>query len=415
MHFLCSTYGSSGDVFPMLGLALELRQRGHEVTFATNEHYRGIANEYDLPFEALGDEAGFQACINHPNVWHPRNAFGHVFSFIQPTLRRQYELHAELAARGPLVSITNCFGLGALNAQDKLGVPVITLNLQPAVLWSDHNPPALPGVFGPLWLKRYVFRFGEWLAIDGVVCPFLNPWRKELGLPPVSRITRWWHSRFGVLCLFPEWYAPPQVDWPANLMQTDFPLWNHRASQPLSAEVETFLQAGDPPIVFAPGSTNVHAHSFFAAAEEACRRLGRRGILLSEFPEQLPTNLPSSIAHFSYVPLDLLLSRAAAFVHHGGVGSMSQAFLAGIPQALMPMAHDQFDNAARVQRLKLGAALPAGKFTGPRLANVLQPLLASPEVAAACREVAKRVASRDGLQRSAEAIEERLRTRVAQN
>ena len=32
MHFVCTTFGSSGDVFPFLGLALELQRRGHDVT-----------------------------------------------------------------------------------------------------------------------------------------------------------------------------------------------------------------------------------------------------------------------------------------------------------------------------------------------------------------------------------------------
>jgi rhamnosyltransferase subunit B len=404
VHFICSTFGSSGDVFPMLGLALELRGRGHEVTFATNEHYAGLAAEHGLPFEPLGTREAFAACIRHPDLWHPQRAFGHVFRSLQPALKRQYEIHADARS----VGITNCFGFGALMAQDKLRVPVITLHCQPSVIWSDVAPPDLAGVFGPRWLKSLMFRVGERLVLDPVVCPFLNAWRQELGLAPVGRIVRWWNSSYGVLCLFPEWYAPPQRDWPAGIMQTDFPLWNRNADAPLSVAVEAFLAAGAPPLVFTPGSTNLHGGPFFAAAIAACHALGRRGILLTEFPDQLPQPLPDAVAHFSYVPLDALLPRTAAFVHHGGIGSTSQAMLAGIPQVLMPLAHDQFDNGMRVKKLRVGDSIPAPRFTGARLTAALRRLLDSTHVAAACRELSQRLAKRDGLTRAADAVERRV-------
>lgn len=408
MHFLFSTFGSAGDVFPLLGLALELRRRGHRVTLATNEHFAGLAAEHDVPFVVLGDEAGFQACIRHPDLWHPQRSFAHVVSSMQPVMKRLYEIYVQQAANGPLVGITSCFGFGALLAQEKLQVPVITVHLQPSVIWSDYAPPTLAGVRGPRWFKSLMFRIGERFFVDPVICPFLNAWRRELGLPPVSRIVRWWNSPLGVLCLFPEWFAPPQPDWPRPLMMADFPLWNPRADEPLEADVSAYLAAGEPPIAFTPGSSNVHGQRFFAAALEACQTLGRRGIFLTQYPEQLPAALPPGIAHFRYVPLDRLLPRCAAFVHHGGIGSMSQALLAGIPQVLMPLAHDQFDNAARVRKLGVGASLPEPRFTGRRLVAALQPLLNSRAVTDACRLAADRLSKRNGLSLAADAIEARI-------
>lgn len=414
MKFICSTFGSSGDVFPVLGLALELRRRGHEVIFATNEHYGPVACKHGLPFEALGDEQLFAACINNPDLWHPQRALGHILRTLAGVPKRQYEIHAQHAARGPVVGITNIFGFGAYLAQEKLGVPVITVHCQPAVIWSDHDPPLLPGLVGPRWLKSLCYRLGERLVIDRIVGSYLNPWRGELGLRPLSRVTRWWHSPYGVVCLFPDWFSAPQADWPANLVQTDFPLWNHREGDGLPAEVAQFLEQGDTPLVFTPGSANIHGHAFFRAAVDACRRLGRRGILLTEFPQQVPHPLPETVAHFSYVPLDWLLPRAAAFVHHGGIGSTSQALSAGIPQLIMPLAHDQFDNAARVRRMGVGSSLLPRRFTGPRVASQLRRLLDSPDVEAACRQIAQRLTQRDGLQRAAGAIEQRVAQTFAQ-
>jgi rhamnosyltransferase subunit B len=408
MRFVCSTFGSSGDVFPMLGLAIELQSRGHEVCFATNEHFAKLVQQNGISFISLGAEEDYQACIRNPDLWHPRRSFKHLFETLKPALLGQYEILEEQSRRASIVSITNCFGFGALLAQDKLKIPTVTMHLQPAVLWSDRSPPALAGVVGPNWMRRLLFRIGERFFIDPVVCPFVNRWRKELGLPPIQKVMRWWNSTYAVLCTFPDWYAPPALDWPPQIIQTDFPLWNSASSQPLPEEVNKFLDRGEAPIVFTPGTANIHGRAFFETAVATCQRLQRRAILLTSYPEQIPRDLPSSIAYFAYVPLDLLLPRAKAFVHHGGIGSTSQAMLAGIPQVLMPLAHDQFDNAQRVRTLGIGDSIPANRFSRERLSKLLCRLFNEPEFASNCQTIAKRLTARNGLKRSAWAIEKRL-------
>jgi rhamnosyltransferase subunit B len=402
VHFVVSTLGSAGDVFPFLGLSLELRRRGHDITFATNAHFEALIKSHGLNFEALGTEQNYQETIRNPDLWSPRKAFPHVFRSLSPILRRQYDI---IAAAGPKsISIANVFGFGALLAQEKLGIPAITVHLQPSVLWSKVDPPTIPGVVGPRWLKSFMYGLGEKLVIDPVVCPFLNSWRSELNLPPVRRVTRWWNSPTGILCMFPDWFAPVQPDWPANLVETDFPLWNQGSNEPLSDELARFLDAGSPPIVFTPGTANIHGQAFFQSALEACRRLNARAIFLTQHPEQIPASLPPMILYQRYVPLDLLLPRAAAFVHHGGIGSTSQGLLAGIPQILMPLAHDQFDNAERIRRLGAGIGIPATKLNARTLKAGLDRVLQSADVSSACQQLASRLMRRDGLQRSAEVI-----------
>lgn len=84
---------------------------------------------------------------------------------------------------------------------------------------------------------------------------------------------------------------------------------------------------------------------------------------------------------------------------------MSQAFAAGVPQVIMPMGFDQFDNAARVERLGVGRSLPPRRFRGPALAEMIRGLLADPSVATLCHAVATRLADDDGLGQACTAIE----------
>ena len=59
-------------------------------------------------------------------------------------MRPQYDLIAEYAARGPVLAIGSCMGFGVRIAGEKLGVPIVTIHFQPAVLWSQYESPTLP-------------------------------------------------------------------------------------------------------------------------------------------------------------------------------------------------------------------------------------------------------------------------------
>src|SRR5207248_1745452 len=81
-----------------------------------------------------------------------------------------------------------------------------------------------------------------------------------------------------------------------------------------------FLAGGGPPLVFTPGTAAHDQRRFFAESAEACRRLGRRALLLTRFRGQLPARLPEGVRHADYLPFSRLLPHAAALVHHGGGG-----------------------------------------------------------------------------------------------
>ncbi|MBL8829427.1 MAG: glycosyltransferase, partial [Planctomycetaceae bacterium] len=242
-------------------------------------------------------------------------------------------------------------------------------------------------------------------AGDKYTCPWLNEFRGELALPPVQHPLRsWWHSPLKVLGMFPEWFAPQQPDWPAQGVQLGFPLHDVPESSVVSDDVHDFIAQDQPPLVFMATSAQRFGHDFFAAAVQACTRLQRCGLLLTAFAEQIPANLPSHVRHAPFVPLSWLLPRAAAIVHNGGIGALSQAMLAGIPQLMSPLAFDQFDNTARAVRLGVGYELAARKFSA-QLASSLAKLLSDPQVRGCCESVRRRFAQEDALARACREIE----------
>ncbi len=411
MRVLLIPVGSHGDVHPFLGLAQALRGRGHRVTFLINEHFGPLVRGLGFEMAPIGEADVFEEGLRDPDLWHPTKAFPVVIRSVLEHARIAYPLIEELYVPGETVAAGGSLAFSMRLAQETLGLPAATVHLQPGILHSDHEPPVYPGFetprWWPRWFKRPFFNLIFARVVDPNVAPGLNALRAELGLPPVRDVLRTWsHSPSRILGFFPSWFAPIQPDWPPQTRLVGFPLYDERDATPMPPELDGYLEAGPPPIAFTPGSANIHGRPFFEAAIDACRLLGRRGLLLTRHPEQIPAELPEGVRHVSYAPFSQLLPRVSALVHHGGIGTAAQGMASGIPQLVMPLGHDQYDNAARMRRLGVARSLLPGRFRGPAVAAALRELLDHAEVADSCRRVASRFAEDSrAMERAAEAIE----------
>ena len=185
---------------------------------------------------------------------------------------------------------------------------------------------------------------------------------------------------------WPAWFAPLGPEVPFAVTPIGFIF--DRSDEPLPAEVEAFLAAGPPPILISHGTSLPKHPSFFSASAAACQRLGERGLLVTSRAEFVPDSLPEGVAHFPYVPYGSLLPRVRALVHHGGIGTCGAAMEAGIPQLLLPAGYDRRDNAFNVKRLGVGDFVRPHHWRPEIIAQALAPLLSSPDVQLACRQLA---------------------------
>ena len=242
-------------------------------------------------------------------------------------------------------------------------------------------------------------KLGMRLALD----PGLNRVRRSLGLPKLKdqlrRAATDADLNLGIWS--PLFRAPLEGD-PAKSVVTGF-TWHDRdpTQQTPDPELLSFLDAGDPPIVFSLGSTGVHApQRFFEHAVVAAQSLGARALLVVGRDQPTPSNMPkdSRFKAVAYAPYSVVFPRASVVVHHGGAGTTAQGLRSGRPSVVTPMAHDQFDNAARVQRMHAGKMLRFYRVTAKRLAKVIAAVQSDP----ACLETATRLAA--GLRREDGAV-----------
>jgi UDP:flavonoid glycosyltransferase YjiC (YdhE family) len=305
-------------------------------------------------------------------------------------MRWLYHLIANQPDPGRTIVVSHANSFGARLAQEKLGVPLVTVQVQPIAFRSTHDAPGLP-------LPNFAgsrMRQITWSLIDiGMGCtitPTLNQFRSELGLPPLRRpFRKWIYSPDLVIGLFPDWFGSPQPDWPPNTHTVGFSLFDESGFNRVPPELEAFLARGEPPIVFTRGShsRSLEAYTFFETSIEISRLLNRRALLLARERDWIPQCLPENVGFFGFIPLSHVLPRSAAIVHHGGLGTTAQAFAAGTPQIVVPLSDDQPDNAARVERLGAGFRLSPGKYQARTVAQKLRSL-GSDQVIWTCRKLA---------------------------
>jgi len=328
-------------------------------------------------------------------------------------VRESYEDLARAAAGADLLVTHPLAFAGPVLAQ-KENLRWASTALSPLSLFSAIDPPFFPAAG---WLRhvrklgvapyRMVFRIPR-LMMRGWERP-LTALRAELGLPapgPIAQMEGQYSPQLN-LALFSRQLAAPQPDWPANTVVCGFPRYDGpRLDTATRGALDAFLSAGEPPIVFALGSSAVMvAGDFWSQAIETARRLNRRAILVAGKPPEEFGALPPAIKAFQYLPYSTVFPHAAANVHSGGIGTLAQALVAGRPQLIVPVAFDQPDNARRTAQLGVARTLPFRNAGAAAMTAALAALLASPEHAARARAIGEAVSREDGARNACDSLE----------
>jgi UDP:flavonoid glycosyltransferase YjiC (YdhE family) len=341
--------------------------------------------------------------------------------FLFPALRQTYDDLLDAATKPERADLLL---LGELNyagpiVAEVTGIPWASYVLAPLSFFSAFDPPVLPMYPRLARADKAVPGMGR--AIQRLARFVSRKWsqpiydlRRELGLPKgANPLFDAKHSPYLVLAMFSTLLGKEQKDWPKNSRITGFCFYDSDAGNAaLPSNLEAFLAAGPPPVVFTLGSAAVlAAGKFYEYSAKAAIRLGIRAVLLigSDQRNRPTQDLPSSICVAEYAPYSALFSRAAMVVHQGGVGTVAQCLRAGMPMLIMPYSHDQPDNGRRMQRLKVARVIRRGNYTPFRVARRLKSMLSKPLFAKRAASVANLLAHEDGVRTACDALEELYR------
>jgi rhamnosyltransferase subunit B len=415
-RIVITTIGSLGDLHPQIALAIELRQRGHDIIFATMKEYGAIIEPLGFEFHLMRPDG---TPVNNPEeiakMTDLKTGSEYVVrNWLLPNLRDTYTDLLDSAKDADLIVAGDIVYAAPLVAE-KLGIPWVSLALAPVAFFSAYDPSVIP-LFPFLAKLRGL---GTWFnqAIIRLLKSVTQSWtepihqlRKELGLSQVFNnpiVDK--SSACLVLAMFSAILAKPQPDWDKNTVVTGFTFYDgdlDRGKLPL--QLQQFLDAGAAPIVFTLGSAAVMVPgTFYQESIRAATQLNRRAILLigSNPP---PDNLSKDIIAIDYVPYSQIFPHACAIVHQGGIGTTAQALRAGRPTLIMPYTYDQPDNAARVRRLGTSLTILRHQYSASRVAKMLSELLQNPIYATKATTIGRIIQAENGVAVACDAIEQQL-------
>ena len=425
MRIVLSNIGTYGDINPLIALALELKQRGHTPVMALPAVYESKIRPLGLEFHAVRPDIDPTNTIMVEMIYDVKKGTERgLRDFLFPALRETY---ADLLDAATKPERADLLLLGELNYAGPLvaevtGIPWASYVLAPLSFFSAFDPPVLP--MYPR-LARADKTPGVGRVIRRLARFVSRKWpepiyelRRELGLPRgANPLFDAKHSPYLVLALFSRVLGTEQKDWPEHTKITGFCYYDADAgNQTLPANLEAFLAAGPPPVVFTLGSAAVlAAGKFYEFSARAAMRLGIRAVLLigTDPRNKMRTALPESICVAEYAPYSALFNRAALVVHQGGVGTTAQCLRAGKPMLIMPYSHDQPDNGRRMRWLKVARVIQRSNYTPMRVARKLKAMLAEPQFAQRAKSLAQQLSREDGVRTACDALEELYeRTRV---
>ncbi len=411
------TWGSDGDIRPMMALGHGLAAAGHEVriTYSSVEgkDYGPLATGLGLSVQSAGKleitdeqfrEFSQESFSARDTVDQVARLMARLYEPMSETIA---EASRALCEENELV-IGHCM-LHALGAYaEKAGRPHVSVSFTPAMIPTGEVPPeSLPN------LGRFANRQG-WKLVDHLLgralLPRVNAVRDSLSLPAARSFLRESATSrtLNLIAASPALCAP-MPDWPANHQICGFlDVPEHGDSYQMPGPLTRFLKAGPPPSYLTLGSM-LSADPEFAAVTnilvEAALIAGCRAIVQSRWEEIDDIPKHPNIFRLTQASHQVIFPRCACVVHHGGSGTAQSATLAGCPSVVVAYYLDQGFWGHCLTRAGIAPGLLSRRsLTSSQLAHKLREVLANPRMKTRAQELAEQMKAEDGVQRAVELI-----------
>ncbi|WP_026424057.1 glycosyltransferase [Actinokineospora inagensis] len=386
MRVVLTTWGSRGDVEPLVALAVALRELGAgvQVCAPPDDDFVELLGRAGVPLVPLGPTVKSVVAGAKPPTRED------AFRLAPALVAARFEVLGAVAEGCDAVLATGLMPAGARDVADKLGIRYVLACFHLLGLPSRHTSPGMrPGTPSPegetdnrvLWRQ-------DAERVNALYGPSVNSHRAAIGLPPLDNV------RDYVFTEQPWLAADPLLCPSAGLTDLDVVqtgAWILPDERPLPAALSEFLDAGEPPVYVGFGSMATHAPKDIAPiAIEAVRAQGRRVVLARGWAGLSAVDDRDDCLVVGEVNQQALFRRVAAVVHHGGAGTTTTSARAGVPQVIVPQIADQPYWAARVAELGAGVAHDGRTPTLESLSAALATVL-TPETRACAESVATQV------------------------
>jgi UDP:flavonoid glycosyltransferase YjiC (YdhE family) len=413
-HIVVTGFGSIGDMAPLVSLGGALRDRGHRVVIASAHPFRDAARKAGLEFSPIRPHLLPDEMLSL--AMSPDTTTEVLFrDVLFPSIGDSFD-DLMAATESADVLISHMLACAAPLVAAARPIAWVSAVLQPLGFGSDSGRIVSFSEQSESGLEQLdaATSHRAWRQArrdsDDWAAP-VRELRTTLGLPEGRNpIFDDHHSPSLVLGLFSKLLAAECAPTQSNI--TGF-VFDGPSGDRLPQTLELFLSRGAPPVVVTLGSHSpFDSFGFHVTSAIAAVALGRRVVLLGRGTQAHVDTLRAinpvwadSVRAYEFVPYDLVFPRAAAVIHHGGVGTIAACMRAGTPMLLVPMGFDQLHNAWQANDLGSVRSIGAPSYSVVNAARQLAALLQDPRCAHAAAQLSRAVREEDGRDRACEKVE----------
>lgn len=429
-RILVSMLQEHGHLNPSFKVLRTLRARGWDVKYLGildfEDHIRAQGFDF-VPFLPDVYPKGFIQQTDQLDFLGARRAVTAQYEAVTAHLLDPHGPREQISALAPdvLLHDINHVTMGYLAWQ--LGVPAVSMNVTLPQTKDGSVPPLRSGTIFDDSLKGTLRSELEWtrfLAKRRLIAAATTP----LGMCPPYDLARRAATRFGYpldrldcdTVYFPRLVGTPELvlcpdgfDFPRPPMADrhyveSIDLERTEASFPWER-----VDASKPLVYVSMGSQRFqpkHVRRFIQTAIDA---LGARpewqGIVtLGRHLALDEVRHPSNVVVVKSAPQLAVLKRARVMVTHGGLGSVKECILHGVPMVVFPLAVDQPGNAARVEHHRLGRRGDIREVSQPSLLSMIDDVLGDAGYRTRLAAIQARFEATERGTRGADVVEETL-------
>jgi UDP:flavonoid glycosyltransferase YjiC (YdhE family) len=405
------TWGSDGDINPIIALAGGLADAGFEttlaVTAAERKDYASYAQRLGFhlkPVSYITPDDGAMTLFSE-QMRRVKTPLGQakfiLHKMFEPNVPDLYAMAQELVAENDV--LIGHFALHPLQlAAAKANKPYLTVTLNHGAIPSGYFPPILVpdiGRFNPLLWSLAQF------LLNRVTLPGINRLRSQAGWPLAKSGREAFESPLcNLIAVSPAFCAKP-ADWGDNQQVTGF-LALPEIARPwqMPDSLKQFLEDGPPPVYLTFGSMLGVERDPKRITETtrllvgAVKVAGCRAIVQSRW--ESVENIPEDphIYRIGPTPHSQVFPHCAAVVHHGGAGTTQTTSLYGKPHIIVAHIADQYFWAAYLRQSGVsGQCLDRRSVTPQSLGVAIKQVLDSPDMADRAKKLGEQIASEDGV------------------
>lgn len=385
MRVILYTIGSTGDRRPFLALAKELQRSGHQPVMALSPDAQQSVEQAGLEFAPVGvsleqlvREAICKATDNNQTqqqLYEVELNIGRFLSYALKDLRR-------LCSNADLLVAPAIIPIGPI-LHELTSIPYVSVLL-------PYPGSALLG--------------GQQTSMIG-----FNRVRRSLGLGPACVDQRYpltGASADLMLVAISRHLIGPH-SWPSQYQPTGFFYLESEPYEPPAA-LQSFLAAGDPPVVVSFGSMLSNDMAMIARLIlEALQRVGCRAIVQQGWGQLLDERVDLDHVYVAdFIPHAWLFAQTTCVIHHSGIGTAAETLRSGVPSIPVPFAYDQPEVAGFLRRIGCAPdVIPYQRLTSERLACAIDAALTERRYWEVAQEIQPKVIAEQGVRQACEALE----------